>query len=384
MKRFVATSTNLLSVLTLTLVLTLVLTACSSEEYVVPGSQEPEQPSGMLVLMAKKDTVEVSPAIFAIESGESYDATAVDGQMSVNTPDGNVLTAQIHNGVAKAISTNYGSRNGRCRTVTAVAYAKASNGDDLRSEVSYVQKVKEEYTYQVTPLRDRVDNTAQGNAEEVKNSNTYEIIRLKNGTPEKSWKVSFAKWSYLYSKGAIKEVYTASDAQWQATVSLIEGNAKNSLGDEIKLAHGTTSETTALKANVFDANGAKIGEDTSCIVANEVTKIYYGDITFVTTANARISAECTFQLTTMSNVTFTDAETGHREVIVSTTNGTLALAKADYEDNAEMSSTRTGSDGKVYSFKGDYTVSVDVNIESEKVFTSKTKYHSYAWQNEVK
>ncbi len=377
----IAASSAILSTL-LTLAFTLILTSCSGEELLRTESPLPE---GHLTVAVTEPVVTVPQEIFNQEVGESYDVEA-QPSASVTAADGNVLTAQALHGNVTNLSTSYSDNTGNRRTVIVIAYGKAENGETLRSETKYVQQViaeepepEDEYTYKVEQLRDRVDNAEMGNAEEVKNAQTYEIIRFKNGNRDKSWKVSLAKWSYLYSKGAVKEVYTASDAAWQAAVYLPEGAAKNSLGEDIKLAHGTTSETTALKANIFDAEGNKIGEDMECISAEKKQMLYYGDITFVTTANARISAECTFQLTTVSNVVFTDAETGHREVIVGTTNGTLALAGDAYEANPEMSSQITGSDGKVYSFKGDYTVKVNVTIENENVFTSKTKYHTYTW-----
>lgn len=360
----------------ITALVSFVLTSCSGEELI---RTEKPLPEGFLTVSTSENIVTVSEEVFATESGESYDVEA-QPSASVTAVDGNILSAKALNGKVTNLTTSYGAKEGNRRTVTVVAYGKAENGEDLRSTTTYTQEVVEvedEYTYEVNLLRERTDTTAQAGAENVKNVATYEVTRFKNGTSEKSWRVSLNKWQYLYSLGADAPVYTATNAEWQASVNLPEGDAKNSLGQVITLPHGTVSETNALNANVFE-NGKKTGSEEAFKV-NVVTKNYYGDITFMSTANARVSAECTFQMVTMNGLTFTDSETGHTEVIFSAFEGTLSLAGTSYEDNPQAEETLTGSDGKVYNFSGDYVVSVNVEVNKTSVFTSKTKYHTYSW-----
>lgn len=365
---FKKTTVTNVAFLALTLV-ALVFTSCTSGE-------ELEKIARMNVRVAEPVVVldelaDEAPKFITVNGGNTY---------SYNAEDGNVITVQASNADIKELTINFGDVVGNSRKVTVTAFgtpnklSRAENGStEVIASGEYVQQVtapqKDAYTYNVISKENSSDDNSKVNI-------SYEVERYLNGHLDQSWKFNVVSYEYNAYSGS-KNLYAAGNPDWKVALTLPEGDAVNSLGNEVKLDHGTRVAEKNVLAKVWK-DGKFLSTDESAVTMTETEKFYYGDYTFCTTAGVRISCDGNYRLYTTSNVVFVDALTGHREVLIASNSGNLEMTSAKYVKNANASETISDSEGRIYDYVGDYTVSIDAKINGAVVCSSNTTFPTYS------
>lgn len=375
LKSFNATVLNVASV-AIALV-TLVLTSCTSGEELEKVARLYGAPEKSFVELTAFN--ENSPKEVSVPSVSEY---------SFKNEDNNTVTFKGSNCVINSITVNYGEAIDNRREVKVTAFgtadklSRSENGtDQVVATCSYTQQVpaiqepveENVYTYNVIPTENVTDDGCQ-------KTTSYVVERMLNGELDQTWKFSVYNYEYAAYPGS-GDLYTAANPEWNVSISLPEGeNATNSLGKVIKVDHGTTVESKAVKAKVWK-DGAMVALDEVSVTSTVTNQYYYGDYTFIATSGKRVSCDGNYLLSTTSNVVFTDELTGHTEVLVGAAVGTVKMAKAEYVENPSAKKSISDSEGRNYNYAGDYTISIDVQINGEKVCSSATKLPTYTLAN---
>ncbi len=357
-------------------VVTLVFTTTSCGELMNAGEERKEMMKSAHLFGSPKESLVEVPSF----NGESSNLVSVPSvaEYDFTNEDGNVVSFKGLNCTINSVTVNYDEPVNNSRTVYVTAFGTPDElaeveggGKEVVATCSYTQMVPaDKYTYDVIPTVNSNDDTSQART-------SYEVKRYHNGTLDQTWKFSVTDYEYTAYTGS-DNLYTAASADWTAAITLPEGDAVNSLGNPIKVQHGTTVAKKSVIAKIWK-DGAFVTTDNTCVTMTETEKYYYGDFTFCSTAK-RISCDGNYRLVTSSNVVFEDTLTGHREVLVGDTESELSMVETGvkYVKNPNAVASISDSEGKNYNYVGDYTVPVDVKINGTKVCSSNTVFPTYS------